>query len=158
MAGRVCWDGFFMDQAKAYAERSRDPSTKCGAVLVDPISKVVVSAGYNGFPRGVATLPSSRWERTEKLQRIVHAEVNCLLNAARQGVSTNGRVLYVCTSDPNFGLSCSNCAAAIIQAGVRQEFVENFNCPDRWKGNVHLGLSMLGEAGVVVTQIQRVYD
>jgi dCMP deaminase len=46
------WDEFFIRQAMLVAEKSKDPSTKVGCVIVGP-DKEVRSLGFNGFPRGV---------------------------------------------------------------------------------------------------------
>jgi len=51
MAGK--WTKRFLDMAAVVAEWSKDPSTKVGAVAVDPDSRAVLSTGYNGLPRGV---------------------------------------------------------------------------------------------------------
>jgi deoxycytidylate deaminase len=53
--------------------------------------------------------------------RAVHAEMAALLNCARMGVATRGRVLY-CTTFP-----CHNCAKHIIAAGIlRVIFIEPY--------------------------------
>ena len=50
-----------MRMAHTIAERSKDPSTQAGSVIATP-SNVVLSLGYNGFPRGVAN-NAFPWER-----------------------------------------------------------------------------------------------
>ena len=47
------WDNRFYDLAAYIADWSKDPSTKVGAVIVDPKNKRIVSTGFNGFPFGV---------------------------------------------------------------------------------------------------------
>lgn len=42
------WDKRFLELAAFIAEWSKDPSTKCGAVITD--GKQIVSQGFNGFP------------------------------------------------------------------------------------------------------------
>ncbi|XP_033217439.1 uncharacterized protein LOC117173146 isoform X2 [Belonocnema kinseyi] len=47
----LSWDDYFMAMAFLSAMRSKDPCTQVGACIVNE-SKVVVSIGYNGFPKG----------------------------------------------------------------------------------------------------------
>src|SRR5205807_7402192 len=58
------WDQYFMNMAAAAAGRSKDPSTQCGAVLVDGRRRVV-STGFNG---GCSRIPDHRvdWSRPNK--------------------------------------------------------------------------------------------
>lgn len=44
--------------------------------------------------------------------RAVHAEVNCIAFAAKEGISTEGSILY-CTLSP-----CLNCVKLLINAGI----------------------------------------
>ena len=46
--------------------------------------------------------------------RTIHAEMNALLQCAKQGVSTEGATIYV-THFP-----CLNCTKSIIQAGIKR--------------------------------------
>ena len=57
----ISWDECFMRISHTIAERSKDPSTQAGSVIATP-ENVVVSLGYNGFPRGVASDAFS-WDR-----------------------------------------------------------------------------------------------
>tara|TARA_R110000787_G_scaffold186397_1_gene297914 strand:- start:2897 stop:3064 length:168 start_codon:yes stop_codon:yes gene_type:complete len=43
------WDQRFMELAAFIAQWSKDPSTKVGAVIVDPRNKRIVSTGFNGL-------------------------------------------------------------------------------------------------------------
>ena len=47
------WQLRFMDEAKARASWSKDPSTRVGCVAVNPERKTVIGSGFNGFPRGI---------------------------------------------------------------------------------------------------------
>jgi dCMP deaminase len=76
------------------ASWSKDVSTKVGAVIIPNNSDVPI-LGYNGFPRNVEDLPE-RWEnRTEKYNYVVHAELNCILNAAREGINIKDGTIFV---------------------------------------------------------------
>jgi dCMP deaminase len=46
------WDEFFIKLAFEVSKKSKDPSTKVGCVLVGE-DNVLLSIGFNGFPRGV---------------------------------------------------------------------------------------------------------
>ena len=48
----ISWDEYFMGLAILSSFRSKDPSRKVGACIVDPKTNTVLSLGYNGFPRG----------------------------------------------------------------------------------------------------------
>jgi dCMP deaminase len=106
------WDEYFLQLAKVVASRSRDPRTQVGAVLVGPEYREIRATGYNGFPRGVPDTDPDRWASGEKGFRVVHAEMNTILAAARTGATTQGCTLY-CTLHP-----CIECTKAICQAGI----------------------------------------
>jgi len=57
---RLSWDDCFMKIAHIIADRSQDPSTQAGSVVVNE-NNVVLGMGYNGWPRGlkVLTYPGS---------------------------------------------------------------------------------------------------
>jgi dCMP deaminase len=126
---------------------STDPSTQNAAVLVDmehlPGGFVLLAAA-NCFPRGVQETPE-RWERPLKYSYVEHAERNAIYAAAYQGVETRGLTMYV----PWF--ACSECARAIIQAGI-SEVVGHKAIFDRtmarWKDTITVAHGMLTEAGV----------
>ena len=52
MEAQLNWDEYFMGMAVLSSLRSKDPSTKVGAVIVND-EKKVVSIGYNGMPRHI---------------------------------------------------------------------------------------------------------
>jgi dCMP deaminase len=82
------WDERFVRIAQEVASWSKDPGTKVGAVLVN--DKRILATGYNGFPSGISDSLERYMEREVKLAYTVHAEVNALLNAARNGAETEG--------------------------------------------------------------------
>jgi dCMP deaminase len=49
-----------------------------------------------------------------------HAEVNCLINAARLGVSVLDTILYMNCVTP-----CKNCFSALINAGIREIVIDD---------------------------------
>lgn len=110
------WDEYFMGLAILSSLRSKDPSRKVGACIVDPKTNTVLSLGYNYnvFPR--ACLDSDfPWEKDALLMRdtkypyVMHAELNAILNAHKD---LQGSHLYT-TLEP-----CKESVKAIIQAGI----------------------------------------
>jgi len=135
-----------MEMAQLVSSWSRDPGTKVGCVLV--LNKHVLSVGYNGFPTGIQDLSDRFDDRDWKLAVTVHAEVNAILNAGKHGARTEGATLYT-TFPP-----CSNCASAIIQAGVVRVVCPSLStAPERWKTNFELGQSLLHEVGVTISEV-----
>ena len=104
------WDRRFLELARVVSTWSKDPSTKCGAVLVN-YKNIVVGLGYNGYPRKMRdTLYQWPEDREKRLDRTIHAEVNAILNSNSTTVATT---LYCYPYTP-----CSRCAIHIIQAGI----------------------------------------
>ena len=140
------WIDFFFDICDTISEKSKDPSTKVGCVIVNN-GNSIVSTGYNGFPIGVEdNINSSRYERPEKYSWTAHAEENAIAFAARNGVSLNGATLYVNRMRP-----CTRCTRLIIQAGIKKVYVMQ-DVPDetviRWKEDNDIADIMMKEAGV----------
>ena len=136
------WDSRFMALASLVAGWSKDKSTQVGAVIVDK-DKRIVSAGYNGFPRGTSDDTALLADRDEKLRRTVHAEANAILFARRD---LAGLTLYS-THCP-----CSKCMALIIQAGMTEVV-----CPEpdggfkeRWAADFESAGRIAHEAAVWV--------
>ncbi|KKN25649.1 hypothetical protein LCGC14_0882770 [marine sediment metagenome] len=115
----ISWEQFFMGIAKLAAQRSKDPSTQCGACIVK--DHKIVGVGYNGMPNGIpddsiADFPFP-WERegsflNTKYAYVVHAELNAILNTTNPE-QLKGSTMY-CTLAP-----CNECAKAIIQSGIK---------------------------------------
>lgn len=149
---QIKWDYFFLDVAWNAAKMSPDPSTQVGAVLVKIDDNQLVSVGYNGFPRGVEETPE-RWERPTKYDFVVHAERNCILNAAREGRSTLNTRLYLYYD----ACPCIQCTLDIIQAGVKE--VALGGIPFHGHGNGHhydtsiVPPIMYKEAGIKIRDI-----
>lgn len=77
--------------------RSKDPRTRVGAAVYDPISGGIY-LGYNGFNAGVPDLKSiwdNRDPLTGKLQYVLHAEGNSIRKAVAALGSLEQCVLYV---------------------------------------------------------------
>ena len=137
------WDDRFFRIALEVATWSKDPGTKVGAVLVQ--DRRILATGYNGFPQNISDDLERYLNREVKLAYTVHAEVNAILNAAKNGSPTNGSSLYV-TFPP-----CVSCATSVVQAGVSRVICPCIStAPDRWKKSFELGQSILTEARIKV--------
>ena len=104
------WDRRFLELAEQIAGWSKDPSRGVGAVIVSA-ARQIVATGFNGLPRGVDDLPE-RLERPVKYDFVCHAELNAIIQCARNGVSPVGSTVYTSFSP------CVQCTLAIVQAGI----------------------------------------
>lgn len=144
------WDQYFKEMAALAAKKSKDRSTKIGAIIVGPDNEVR-STGYNSFPRGINDDLDERQERPEKYFWFEHGERNAIFNAARHGVSLKGCRMFL-----NCGVPCSDCARAIIQVGIIEVIVPQFESVtssvnrQKWSDSAKRSLQMFEEAGVVV--------
>jgi len=134
-----------IEMAHHVATLSKDPSTKVGAVLFDE-KRRIVSAGYNGFARGVADTDKRLSNRDVKYRLVLHAEKNAILFATGPTHGCTMVVTHPC---------CAQCAALIIQAGVAHvmwpkpaaEFEE------RWRQDLVLTREQFTEAGVSIFEV-----
>lgn len=137
------WDERFLDMAELVASWSKDPSTKCGAVIVRP-DKTVISVGFNGFPKGTRDYNDLYADRETKLSRIIHAEINAILFSKE---SLEGCTLYTWPIG-----TCDRCATSVVQSGIKR-VVAPTGQPDRWKTSLRKAGMMYSEVGVTVDWI-----
>jgi len=142
------WNKRFLDLAQLISNWSRDPSTKVGAVLVNDF-KQIVGTGFNGFCRGVPDSEEDYANRELKYKKVVHAEVNAVLNA---GLAVRGATLY-CTFFP-----CPQCAACLINAGVKKIVARENPSDERWAEEQKIAETMLVQAGVGLQRYQVDYN
>lgn len=113
-------DKYFIDIAVRTAQESNCTELKVGAVLVK--DKRIISVGYNGVASKYINCDEAlkqglyekenhhEWSMTNE----IHAELNCILFAAKYGISTKDCILYV-SHEP-----CDNCLKHIVQAGIKE--------------------------------------
>ena len=129
-------DSVYMGTALLHARLSKAQRAKVGAVLVTKSG--VTLTGFNGTPSG--------WDNTcEDSQNItkpevIHAELNCILKAAKEGVSVIDSTVYVTLSP------CVPCAAMLAQAGIRELVYK-----DVYRNTE--GIDLLQNYGIVTRQI-----
>jgi dCMP deaminase len=119
MADQKQLDETYMGTAMLHARLSKAKRAQVGAVLVT--SHGVTLTGYNGTPTGLSNeCETITWNSNHELKHlitkpeVIHAELNCILKAAREGVSCINATMYVTLSP------CVPCAAMMIQAGVKR--------------------------------------
>jgi dCMP deaminase len=152
------WHLHFLAIAQECARMSKDASTKVGSVIVGP-DREIRSTGFNGLPRGIADTEARLSTREVKLQLVVHAEMNAVLNAARFGAPLRGCTLYIAAmnSDGDIwgGPPCTRCAVEIIQAGIAKVVsYPQKAVPSRWHEDLLIAHGVLHEAGIGYLEIE----
>ena len=142
------WHRRFLALSEMIATWSKDPSRGVGAVIVSP-AKQVISTGFNGLPRAIEDLPE-RLERPVKYDLIVHAEMNAIIQCARNGVSPNGCGLY------SSFFPCIHCAIAIVQAGIATVVAyEPIAGDEHWLASIEKSRAVFREAKVEFLELRR---
>jgi dCMP deaminase len=111
-------DKIFINIAKELASASKCVSKQVGAVIVK--DGRILSTGYNGTPSGFTnccehwnneyTKEHHEWSKTYE----IHAEMNAIIWAAREGISIKDATIYV-TLEP-----CSECSKNVIASGIKR--------------------------------------
>ena len=122
------WDTYFHTICSAVASKSPCKSRQIGAILVRDNS--IVATGFNGPPRnyphceGECNRRRLGYKSGEGLHLCpaAHAEVNCISNAARLGVSVRGTTLYMNCISP-----CKDCMIQIVNAGIIEIVVNSLD-------------------------------
>jgi dCMP deaminase len=136
MQQRPSWDQIWSNFSTLISERSYDPRTKVGAVVVTEDNTQVLSVGYNGNHRGGANHVDS----TEPgLSGFIHAEVNALVKMDYN--NPKKKVMYV-THSP-----CVACAKLIINANIHEvKYLEEYRDSS--------GVELLKSFGVWATKLE----
>ena len=99
-----------MSIAEAVAEKSKDPSSKMGCVIVDN-NKRIIATGYNGLLQGADESKMTLSERPMKYYFAIHSEMNAVLFAHQD---LTGCTIY------NRVATCENCLKYCLQAGIKR--------------------------------------
>ena len=134
----------FLQLAKYQAELfSKDPNRKVATILLSKDTLNILSTGYNGLPRGMNDDNEERWVRPTKYWYVTHSEINSICSAARNGTKVDGAIAVV-TMFP-----CSDCAKALIQAGVKTIVSITPNIDEsKWGEHFKISLEMFEELGI----------
>jgi len=145
------WIDYFMGEARAVAQRSRDPKTKVGAVLVGR-KKQIISKGFNGFPMGW----SDEYMADHALREfhgagVIHAEHNAIIFA--DPMRLEGSSLFV-TKEP-----CTRCAALISQYKAIYGGPTTIYCPELeidsyWSIDASYRRSELAKVGITIVRVK----
>jgi len=145
------WNEYFFSIIDVIKQKSKDPSTQVGALIVSEENQIL-SAGYNGFPRGVNDKIESRYERPDKYLWTVHAETNAIYAAANNGIKLSGTKIYMQWHP------CAGCAGAIIQAGITKVIIDGAHFSydkltakdERWLKDFEIAKQMFEESGTTI--------
>jgi len=127
-----------MSIAFLISKRGTCARAQVGAVITR--NNRIISTGYNGalhknedYKCGIDCDPSQRCTNS------VHAELNAIAAAAKEGISLDGAILY-CTHQP-----CLDCAKAIIQSGITKVVY----CHPYWNP----GVQLLKDFNIQISQV-----
>ncbi len=135
------WHLRFLELADCIASWSKDPSRGVGSVIVSPMRQVLAT-GYNGLPRGFEDHPD-RLQRPVKYDLIVHAEMNAIIQCARNGVSPVGATIYSSFSP------CIHCSLSIVQAGIKRVVTRSIARGDEhWNDSIDKSVVLFEEVGI----------
>lgn len=141
---KVDWNQRFIDLSSHVANWSKDRSTGVGAIITK--DNIILSVGYNGFPRGANDDVESRHQRPAKYKYTEHAERNAIYNAARKGISLDHSKLYI------DWFPCVDCCRAIIQSGIEEIVCKQPDLNDeRWGSDFIISLELFKECKVKIT-------
>jgi dCMP deaminase len=144
---RITKDRYFMRIAEVVSLRSTCIKRKVGAVLVK--DSHILSTGYNGAPSGFKhctqdTCVRKNLKTGEKPEfcRGVHAEINCIIQAAIHGTSIKGDTAIYSTTFP-----CMSCLKLIINAGITKlVYKEGYNMENKVKEE------LIEDSGITIKQ------
>jgi dCMP deaminase len=142
MANQKQLDETYMGTAILHSKLSKALRAQVGAILVT--KQGVTLTGYNGTAVGRPNeCETVHWNSNHELKHlitkpeVIHAELNCIMKAAREGVSCIDATVYV-TLAP-----CVQCAAMMLQAGVKRVvYLQQYRDDS--------GIKLLQESNVVV--------
>jgi len=154
MASQSELDKVYLQIAENMSTLSHAVRKKVGCVLVTTESGMLSS--YNGTPSGWdnkceyeevvlhAEFGKGSWfEKTGELvslKTVIHAELNAILHAARQGISVKDATIYITLSP------CTSCSAMIAQAGIKRVvYKEDYRDLS--------GITLLRNHGIIVEQL-----
>jgi dCMP deaminase len=150
MNKRISKDDYFMKIAEVVSLRSTCIKRKVGAVLVK--DSHILSTGYNGAPSGFSHCTTNTCVRQNlksgenpELCRGIHAEVNCIIQAAVHGTSIRGETTLYSTHFP-----CMSCLKLLMNARVKRiVYREGYNMENKIKKE------MINESNLLIEKLDR---
>lgn len=124
-----------LEQCSILGRNSKCSRRKFGAIITND-DGVILSAGWNGSPRGtlncgedikcIKDLFNVPSYQGYEMCPAVHAEENAIINAAREGMSIKGGLLFINASEKGiYAMPCQRCRRAMINAGIKQVYFKN---------------------------------
>ena len=115
---RISFEDLFVKTTKLVAKRSSCVKAHQAALLIK--DNRIISFGYNGPPAGTLNCWINGGEAACGKDSNgscflgIHAEANAIGYAARNGIDTEGCIIY-CTMPP-----CISCAKLVVAAGIKE--------------------------------------
>ncbi len=126
MSNRPSWHQYFITITRQVAERSTCNRAKVGAVIVR--DKNILATGYNGAPAGmphcidvgclIYQSKTPNGETEENCFRTIHAEMNAIAQAAKNGATIKDASIYI-THTP-----CIHCLKVLVNTGIKSIYYE----------------------------------
>lgn len=107
-------DYVYMQTARLHACLSYAQRKTVGACIVTTTG--VIIPGYNGTPSGHNNCCEDLLCSNQLVTKptVLHAELNCILKAAKEGIPIVGSTCYITL------MPCQQCAAMLCQAGIKR--------------------------------------
>ena len=125
---RPTWNELFVETTLLFAQRSSCLKAQQAALLIK--DNRIISFGVNGSPAGHINCNEYSEEICGKDSNGscflgIHAEANAIGYAARNGIATDGCIMY-CTMTP-----CIACAKLVTAAGIKEfYYIERYRLDD----------------------------
>jgi len=126
MSERPTWHQYFLTITRQVAERSTCLRAKVGAVIVR--DKNILATGYNGAPAGlphctdvgclIYRSQTPLGDTEENCFRTIHAEINAIAQAAKNGSAIRDGSIYI-THSP-----CFHCFKTLVNTGIKHIYFE----------------------------------
>lgn len=143
---RPSWDEYFLKISELVGSRSTCDRAHVGAVITK--NKIILSTGYNGAPRGLPHCDDVGHEIVAgHCIRTIHAEANAIAQAARNGASIEGAMIYLTVSP------CYDCFKIMVNAGIKEVIYGNFYM-SRYEASKAV-LTLAKKAGIKLAKFKR---
>lgn len=119
---RPSWDEYFMKLVEIVGTRSTCDRGRPGCVIVK--DRKILTTGYAGSPVGLPHCDEVGHEfqkaidedgkLSEHCVRTIHAEVNAICQAAKNGIQIDGATIYIKFTP------CYTCAKMLVNAGIKR--------------------------------------
>lgn len=141
------WNHRYLRAAQIVASWSKDPSTKCGAIIVRD-DKTIASVGFNGFPRGTHDHDHLYADRAYKYPNIIHSEWNALMSS--QDDSLKGYSVYAWPMPP-----CHECTTYLAQKKIDHVVCQKPTVDklERWQTSFDFARTSLSERNISYTEV-----